>query len=143
MKKKSNLKVYIGGPLRVKRFRNFALYEAIADIIRDLGFNPYIPHIKTAEPDKKVDERQVYRKNMEALSDSSFIIFEVTYPSHGVGMEIQYALMKRIPFLCIAKKGAVISKMIKGSVETPIEYYSKFNDLKVKLKRKINGEIRR
>lgn len=135
--------VYIGGPLRIKKFRNLALYETIANIIRELGFNPYIPHIETADPDKKAYESKIYRENIQALNDSLFAIFEITYPSHGVGMEIQHALSKNIPFLCIAKERAVISKMLIGTIEPfQIEYYSNPKELKVKLKRKISEELR-
>ena len=49
-------------------------------------------------------------------------------------MEIQYLLSKNKPFLCIAKKGKLISKMILGSIHSNLEYYSDIEDLKIILK---------
>ncbi|RJS78864.1 dTMP kinase [Methanophagales archaeon] len=136
------MQVYIGGPLRIKKFRNLKLYESIANIIYEMGFEPYIPHIETAEPDKEVEENRLYKNNIIALHSSSFAIFDVTNPSHGVGMEIQHALLNKIPFFCIAEKGATISKMIKGSIEPrKLIRYSNIEELKIKLKRMISQEI--
>ncbi len=136
------MQIYIGGPLRIKKFRNLALYESIANIIQEIGFEPYIPHIETAEPDKKIDENGLYKDNILALHSSLFAIFEITYPSHGVGMEIQYALLNQIPFLCIAKEGATISKMIKGSIDREqLIQYSNIEGVKIKLKRKIGQQL--
>jgi len=135
------MKVYIGGPLRIKKFRNLELYENIANIIDEIGFEPYIPHIETAEPDKKADEKQLYEDNILALHSSSFAIFDVTYPSHGVGMEIQYALLNKIPLVCIAKERGTISKMIKGSIQRDqLIQYSNIEELNIKLKRKISQQ---
>lgn len=134
--------VYIGGPLRISKYRNQTLYETIAGIISELGFEPYIPHIQTAVPDEKVDEKRLYDENVGVLSRSSFGIFEVTHPSHGVGMEIQHALLHKIPFLCVAKEGAIISKMVKGSTKRgQLVWYSSLEELKMKLKRKIRQEL--
>jgi len=136
------MQIYIGGPLRVIKYRDLGLYKTIANIIRDLGFKPYIPHIETADPDKKVDESKLYKENIQALNSSSLAIFEITYPSHGVGMEIEYALSNKIPFLCIAKEGAIISKMLRGSIEPSLLiFYSDLRELKRKLKRKIGQEL--
>ena len=111
-------KIYIGGPLRIKRFRTLGLYESIAEMVGKLGFEAYIPHLGTADPEDDIDEREIYRKNIQELADSVCAIFEVSYPSHGVGMEIQYAILNKIPFLCVANEGSVVSKMLVGSIES-------------------------
>ncbi len=136
------MRVYIGGPIRNKKFRDLELYTRIADIIRDIGFQPYIPHIDTAQVDMRTDEAQLYRKNVSALNASSFALFEITNPSHGVGMEIQHALANQIPFLCMARKGTKISKMVKGSIKMrQLVWYSDFNELREKLTSRVNTEI--
>ena len=139
----NDMQVYIGSPLRIKEFRDLALCESVASIVSKLGFIPYIPHKDTGDPEKKIDEDALYRKNIQALNDSAFAIFEVTHPSHGVGMEIQYAILNNIPFLCIAEKDSVISKMIRGSVGlSNIEYYSDSSELRGKLEQRIHKDIR-
>lgn len=139
----NDMQVYIGSPLRIKEFRDLALCERVTSIVSKLGFIPYIPHKDTGDPDKEIDEDALYRKNIQALNDSAFAIFEVTHPSHGVGMEIQYAILNNIPFLCIAEKDSVISKMIRGSVGlSNIEYYSDSSELRGKLEQRIHKDIR-
>lgn len=140
--KRKKRQVYIGGPLRNKNYRNLAKYMCIAQIVQKLGFKPYLPHIETSEPDIDVEERLVYEKNIKALKNSSLAIFEVTNPSHGVGMEIQFSLSNKIPFLCLKKKGATISKMIRGNMElNQLIQYSNLEELNIKLKNTLKENL--
>ena len=54
--------VYIGGPIRFEKYRNLEFYELLASIIVNLGFKPYLPHIKTANPLKKTNPKNIYKK---------------------------------------------------------------------------------
>lgn len=136
------MQVYIGGPLRIKKFRNLKLYTFMANTVQELGFKPYIPHIDTAEVDKTVDENKLYQENILALDASSFAIFEITHPSHGVGMEIQYAILNKIPFFCIVRRGVTISKMIKGNINSAqLIQFSNLEELRTKLKGKIGQKF--
>jgi hypothetical protein len=42
-------------------------------------------------------------------------VAEVSTPSHGVGYEIAYALVRGKPVLCCARQTARVSKMILGN----------------------------
>lgn len=124
-----NKSVYIGGPLRIKKYRSLKKYETIAEIIRSLGLMPYLPHFDTGDPEANVDEKQIYKRNIAALDRSILAIFDITNPSHGVGMEIQHALTKKIPFFCVCEKGAILSKMVTGALDSKrIIYYEDLNE---------------
>lgn len=139
----NSTQVYIGSPLRNKAFRNLTLCGTIADVVRESGLDPYLPHTQTAKPDEYADEADIYTKNTGALDNSLFAIFEITNPSHGVGMEIEHALSRNIPLLCIAEKHTKISRMLSGSIEsTRIEYYSDLKELEAKLRTRITEELR-
>lgn len=132
------MSVYIGGPLRNKEFRDLEAYMLIAKAIRKMGFDPYIPHMDTARVDTKVGETELYYKNMNALRDASFAVFEISHPSHGVGMELQYALTHKIPFLCLVKKGYPVSKMIQGKIEkNQLIRYSELHEIETRLENKV------
>jgi len=107
--------VYVGSPLILEEFRDTNLAELIGDSLKLLGYEPYLPHLDTQHPDHStLSDEEIYSKNMEAVSSSKFCIFEVTNPSHGVGMEIQKAVDVGLPFLLYKSGEKRLSKMILG-----------------------------
>ena len=108
-------RVYVGSPLILKEFRDTNLAELIGDSLKLLGYEPYLPHLDTQHPDHStLSDEEIYSKNMEAVSSSKFCIFEVTNPSHGVGMEIQKAVDSGLPILLFKSGDKRLSKMVSG-----------------------------
>lgn len=60
------------------------------------------------------DMREVFRMDKAAVESADIIIAEVSYPSHGVGMEVMHAVNLRKPILAIAQEGKKVSRMIQG-----------------------------
>jgi nucleoside 2-deoxyribosyltransferase len=62
-----------------------------------------------------IDPRLVYARDVRWLDDAQALIAEVSTPSHGVGYEIAYALLRGKPVLCLHQAGARVSKMLLGN----------------------------
>lgn len=60
------------------------------------------------------DEKR-YDRAIKLVKDANFIIAEMSIPSTGQGMELQQAIIDKIPILVIAKNNSKISGLIKGS----------------------------
>lgn len=58
----------------------------------------------------------------EGLKDVDWMVAEVSYPSTGLGIEIGYADIYKIPIIAIYKTGSVISNSVKMLVSHIIEY---------------------
>lgn len=127
---KNEIDVYIAGSLRHTSREWWKTYERIGEKIKEVGLRPYIPHIHTI---KEVNQRQedihnpnlslelreaVFKKNLEIIKKSKLIVAEVSNPSTGTGVEIGFALLYKKPIICLAKKGADISSMVLGPVNS-------------------------
>ena len=116
--------VYVGSPLILKEFRDTNLAELMGDTLKLLGYDPYLPHLNTQHPDRNsMKEDELYAQDMEAVSSSKFCIFEVSNPSHGVGMEIQKAVDVGIPFILFKTGDKRLSKMIMGVLDQEKKRY--------------------
>ncbi|MEK7451203.1 MAG: hypothetical protein AAB662_04680 [Patescibacteria group bacterium] len=59
-------------------------------------------------------ENNIYTKSLKLINKSALLIAEITYPSITVGRQIEFAIQKNIPVLCLSdvKKNAYISPSI-------------------------------
>jgi hypothetical protein len=71
-------------------------------------------------------------KEMFKAKEFDLVLAEVSFPSHGQGIELGYADMLSIPIFCINLKGQRISGSINSVTENIFEY-SDFEDLKSSL----------
>lgn len=85
----------------------------------------------------------IYKQDMDWLSKSTVMIAEVTQPSLGVGYEIAYAEMKKIPVLCLYRpsENKSLSAMIAGSPHTKLVNYQSFEEAKQAIKDFFNNVI--
>lgn len=74
-------------------------------------FGEIIPWFGTGPVD---DVREIYRYDKGALESSDVVIAEVSYPSHGVGMELMHAIHTGKPIIALAKEGQKVSRMVLG-----------------------------
>lgn len=129
-------KVYISGPLTNTNHPDElkAFYEAIGELCRRLGLDPYVPHLAT-DPLKhpSISPRQVFETDKSQVTRSSLVIAYVGEPSLGVGMELAYAESAGIPVITIAKQGAHISRFARGipAIVKEIIYFNEVDALKL------------
>ena len=62
----------------------------------------------------KGNDEERYIRAIESVNSADFIIAEMSIPSTGQGMELQQAVINKIPILVIAKNNSRISGLIKG-----------------------------
>jgi len=146
--------VYIAGSLRHPPEEWWNIYEKIADVVKEFGLNPYVPHINTINdlnrtiedihnPDLDLSVREEnYKKNLEAIKNSKLVIAEVTKSSTGTGVEIGFALQFGKLIICLAYKEVDITNMVLGPVHLgliKIIRYKNENDALVELKNMLKG----
>ena len=110
-------KVYISGALTgIENSAEIkAFYEAIGSLCQKIGFQAYVPHLKTDptnNPD--VSPRQVFETDKHEVSKSDLVIAYLGYPSFGVGMELAYAEANTIPLILLHEQGKNISRFPRG-----------------------------
>jgi len=133
-------KVYISGPLQAARNLQSVkeLYDYVANICQELGFDPYLPHKYTDPIDAShISDDEVYRQDCDALLTSSFVISYIGEPSHGVGAELALCVANRIPTITINDANQKVSRFLKGMLALSesvvcVEYETR-NELRDKL----------
>lgn len=118
--------IYIG------HSRNFdyehELYEPVSELQLDENIRIILPH----------DEEGEYIKTKELFQNGcDLFIAEVSYPATGLGMELAYADVFKVPIVCFYKTGSKISNSIKNVTERFVEYSDR-EDLKRKILVEIN-----
>ena len=104
----NKLKIYYAVNLLMES-ENHLLNEINDKIIPKFG--EMIPWFGTG-PVK--DIRTIYNTDRKAVESADLIIAEVSYPSHGVGMEIMHAIHIGKPIIAIAQAGKKVSRMVLG-----------------------------
>ena len=154
--------VYIADSLRQSPEEWWKIYEKIADVVKEFGLNPYVPHINTINDLNRTIEdihnqdldlsvrAESYKKNLEAIKNSKLVIAknsklviaEVTKSSTGTGVEIGFALQFGKPIICLAYKEVDITNMVLGPVHLgliKLIRYKNENDALVELKNMLKG----
>lgn len=118
--------VYVAGSLRHTSREWWKIYEKIADVVKEFGFNVHVPHIDTIKavngrvedihnPDLDISMRtEVYKKNFEVIKNCKLFVAEITQRSTGTGIEIGFALQMGKPIICLAHKDADVTSMVLG-----------------------------
>mgnify|MGYP001209393873 CR=1 FL=1 len=98
---------------------------------------------------RKVSEREIFERDMSWIRQADCLIAEVSVPSTGVGIEIQYADCLGLPILCLFNKGLgnVLSGMVAGHPRVEVVRYTRTSEIKKAvrdfLKRIKNGDSHR
>lgn len=106
------------------------LYEPLknSSLAREHTF--VFPHEESAEP---FSSKELFQ------NESDLVIAEVSYPATGLGIELGWADMLKVPVVCIYKKGAQISASLKVITRTFLEY-SDASDLVAKVSQAIQSQ---
>ena len=105
-----SLTVYISGQLTTTDTKRkqilLCLYEALGEVCRAKGFNPYIPHIHTGLfiGDETLECSDVCERDRNAVAGSCLIVVYIGEPSIGVGIEIEVAYREGVPVVLIYER---------------------------------------
>ncbi|GAA6622517.1 XRE family transcriptional regulator [Scytonema sp. NUACC26] len=122
--------VYVSGALtnvdNLKRCQE--LYEEIGLLCQKLGLQAYIPHLHTDpinHPD--ISPYDVFKKDKYEISLSDLVIAYLGFPSVGVGMELAYAEVNKIPIIILYEESKQISRFPRGipTVIAEIQFYDR------------------
>ena len=94
------------------------VYAALVDYLLAQGHTvptAHLAHPAVMQDEAVIDPVTVYHRDIQWLDECDVVIAEVSTPSHGVGYEIAYALLKGKPVLCCHRAGARVSKMLTGN----------------------------
>lgn len=84
-------------------------------------------------------DKERYDRAMKLINDADCIIAEMSSPSTGQGMELQQAIINKIPIIIIARNNSKISSMIKGNnFVKEILFYNDIKDIEDKIIKFIN-----
>jgi len=121
-------KAYISGPITtINPTEVLAFYEAIGSLCREIGLQPYVPHLDTdATTDVSITPSEVYEKDVQEIITSELLIAYVGIPSVGVGAELGRAAMNGIPVILLYERGARVSRLVRGIPTVVAEI--QFND---------------
>lgn len=130
--------VYVSGALSdvpdMIRLQYLSFYEAIAERVKSIGLDPYVPHQNT-DPikHKDVTPKQVDFIDRSAVTSAWLVVAVADNPSLGVGIEVEMAChaQKSVILLCSAERVAArrISRLIRGNPSIVHEIvYSDFAD---------------
>ncbi|MBY9000675.1 MAG: nucleoside 2-deoxyribosyltransferase [Candidatus Heimdallarchaeota archaeon] len=112
-------KVYIACSMIKAQQLDFSLLDYLIKYVQVQGFHSYVPGKMDDAPSKVIFDR-----DLNWLKQSSIIIADVNEPSHGVGMEIMYAYVYRIPVICLLdEKNMPLSRMVEGGPHTLLLIY--------------------
>lgn len=94
------------------------MYALIVDHLLAAGHEVLTAHLARPEVmarERVVRPQEVFRRDVDWITQCDALVAEVSTPSHGVGYEIAYALGLGRPVLCCYHRGTPVSKMILGN----------------------------
>lgn len=89
------------------------LYKPIRESSRNEKYNFVLPH---KNPDKPFSSK-IYLKN-----DCDLLIAEATYPSVGLGIELGWADLYKVPIACVYKENTEVSDSLRAVSTNFMEY---------------------
>lgn len=99
------------------------LYEPIMQIEQSIDHEFILPH----EKGRKFFDSKTYLKE-----EADLVIAEISYPAIGVGIELGWANIFKVPIVCFFKRGVTPSNSVKVLTDLIFEYSDK-NDFSDKL----------
>ena len=113
------MRVYVAGALNGSRNapQAMAKYEAVAEMLREIGVEPYVPHCHSA-PQLRLDHspERIYEVDSKALAAADLLLAFLDEPSLGVGAEIALAMSLDVPVLAVWPQGSHVSPFVRGLI---------------------------
>ncbi len=126
------LKVYLAVP--IIRGRDLDKAKAIASIISGVGHEVTSPWVLNENPGFALPAHEVFRRDLAAVEASNSIVAEVTWPSHGVGMEVMAAYFYGMQIILLKKSDVTVSRMLVGIPRVTVLEYTSLEEMSEKLK---------
>jgi len=109
-------KAYIAGVLTVVDRDMRHIFEKVADICKEYGINPHVPHLSTDPINHpEVTPLDVWNKNFLEVTAAKLVIAYVGQPSLGTGEELEMARAEGVNIIIWWFKGEKISRMVLGN----------------------------
>ena len=116
--------VYIAGSLTGHTAKDHPrlrrLYEQFADVCRQFGLEPYLPH-QHSDPElaTRLTPSQINRIDRLAVTQAYLVVAYVGRPSTGVGIEIEMAYHANKPVVLVYEQSALdqrqITRLVRGN----------------------------
>jgi deoxycytidylate deaminase len=103
--------------------------DVIGLVCESIGCTPYHPH-KVSTPELMPDRDVAFIHNLgcEQVAKHEIVIAEASYPSPGVGGELQEAKHLGKSVVLVSRKGAEVSEFLRGN--SAIVYHLEYDDLR-------------
>ncbi|MCL4360543.1 nucleoside 2-deoxyribosyltransferase [Patescibacteria group bacterium] len=112
------MRIFFAGPLTDLRNPDDtkAFYVKLANVARTAGFSYFWAFLNGTDPIKNpnVTPADVYKRDIQELTDSDIMVAYVGEPSTGTGIEIEYAYRHNIPVCLLYENSKKISRMLRG-----------------------------
>jgi len=106
-------RVYLAVPLAYNRDQLLA--SSIAEAIEKKGHTITSRWVLDRDPSWGLSAEQVAKRDFDSLEASDVLVAEISTPSHGVGMEIEFAIMKGKKVICLKRPDSRLSGLIAGT----------------------------
>ncbi|TFF84640.1 hypothetical protein EU524_00705 [Candidatus Thorarchaeota archaeon] len=116
---------YLSAPIIVAGLRKDEFCSSVVKTIEDRGIEVFAPQFL-----EELNSKEIYRRDVEKLRLSDFVIAEVSNPSLGVGMEIMLAIELVKPILMFySVDSGPLSKMALGAPGKALFEYEQTKDV--------------
>jgi nucleoside 2-deoxyribosyltransferase len=119
------VQAYLSGPIIHSHLRKDEFYRVVVDTLEARGIGVSAPQfLGPAQPE------EIYRRDVDFVRNSDFIIAEVSNPSLGVGMELMLAILLKKPLIMFYDKNSdPLSKMVTGADGKALLEYSRLEEV--------------
>jgi len=100
-------------PLAYNRDQLFA--SALAEAIEGMGHEITSKWVLDKDPSWGLSYQDIAKRDFEALEKSDVLVAEISTPSHGVGMEIEFAVLNSKRVICLKRPDSKLSGLIAGT----------------------------
>ncbi len=115
---------YISGPIVHGCLRKDDFYACAVTALEKMGVEVFAPQFLSNR-----GPEEVYKRDIEKVRESDFLVAEVSDPSLGVGMELMLAIELSKPILLFRHKNArPLSFMVRGAPGNVLFEYSSIEE---------------
>jgi nucleoside 2-deoxyribosyltransferase len=115
------MRIYLAVPLAYNRDQSLA--GAVAEAMENLGHEITSKWVLDRDPSWSLPVEQIAKRDFDALMASDAIVAEISTPSHGVGMELEFAVMKGKKVICLKRPDSRVSGLIAGTPSIKVFTY--------------------
>ena len=115
------MKIYLAVPLAYNRDQLLA--SALAESMEKLGHQITSKWVLDKDPSWGLTAEQIAKRDFDGVQESDALVAEISTPSHGVGMEIEFAVLKGKKVICLRRPDSKVSGLIAGTSSIAVVTY--------------------